>query len=129
MIRRGSIILVLTIVVLSVLVALPGCGEKTEGDTGNGSTSAGKPELILFTQEACPPCIPAHDIVDELEEEMSDKVNFRVVYAENDFETFRKYGVQATPTIAILDGSGNIVGMAAGVPDKGVLKSELEKLL
>ncbi|MBU4385990.1 MAG: thioredoxin family protein, partial [Actinobacteria bacterium] len=75
------------------------------------------------------PCVTAHDILNELKEEMSGKVAFREIYAEDDFDTFRKYGVQTTPTIVILDGAGNSVGIASGVPDKDALKSELEKLL
>ena len=129
MTRRVSIILVLAILVLSSLMA-PGCGgEKTEGNGGDGSPNTGKPEVLLFTQEGCPPCVPAHDILNELKEEMSGKVAFREIYAEDDFDTFRKYGVQTTPTIVILDGAGNSVGIASGVPDKDALKSELEKLL
>lgn len=130
--KRGAwVILAVAALVMASLMAFPGCGEEnTGGDNGDVSTNGtGKPEVLMFTQERCPPCVTADEIVKELEEEMSGKVTFRVIHVENDFDTFRKYNVQATPTIVILDGSGKEVYMVSGVPEKEKLKSELEKLL
>ncbi|MBU4174122.1 MAG: thioredoxin family protein [Actinobacteria bacterium] len=129
--RRVCVILAVAILVMASLMAFPGCGEKkTGGDNGDVSTNGtGKPEVLMFTQEGCPPCVPVHEIVEELEKEMSGKVAFRVIHAENDSDTFRKYNVQATPTIIILDSSGNVVQTLVGGTDKETLESELEKLL
>ncbi len=124
--RRACAILVVAILVMASLMAFPGCDEVNTGDVSTKGT--GKPEVLMFTQEGCQPCVPTLEIVKELEEEMSGKVTFRVIHAENDFDTFRKYKVQATPTIVILDGSGTIVRVISGIPDKDELKSELEKL-
>jgi len=131
MTRRVCIILAVAILVMASLMAFPGCDEEnTGGNNGDVSTNGtGKPEVLMFTQEGCPPCVPVHDMVIELEDEMSGKVNFKVIHGEDDFDTFRKYSVQATPTIIILDGSGNVVKTFVGGTDKGTLESELEKLL
>lgn len=128
--RRRSIIIVVLLMALACSLELTGCNEGSDGDGADAAADgAGKPELLMFTQEGCPPCVPVHEIVSELEGELSDKVTFKTVHAENDFETFRKYGVQATPTIIILDSSGNVVRSFVGGSDKDTLKSELEKLL
>ena len=128
---RAYAILAVAILVMASLMAYPGCGEEnTGGDNGDVfSNGTGKPEVLMFTQEGCPPCVPVHEIVKELEKEMSDKVTFRVIHAENDSNTFRKYEVQATPTIIILDGSGKVMQTFVGGTDKNTIKSELEKLL
>ena len=129
--RRVCVVLAVAILAMASLMAFQGCDEKnTGGDNGDVSTNGtGKPEVLMFTQEGCPPCVPVHEIVKELEKEMSGKVTFRVIHGENDFDTFRKYKVQATPTIVILDGSGNVVQTLVGGTDKNTIKSELEKLL
>ena len=131
--RRACVILAVAILMMASLMAFPGCGEKeTGGDNGDVSTNGtGKPAVLMFTQEGCPPCVPVHETVDELEKEMSDKVSFKVIHAENenDFDTFRKYQVQATPTVIILDGSGNVMETFVGGIDKDTIESELQKLL
>jgi protein-disulfide isomerase len=45
----------------------------------------------------------------------------------SDFEVASKYGVQATPTIVVLDKDGDVEGFFVGVPDKAELKDALDK--
>ena len=54
-----------------------------------------------------------------------------IVYREVDFsnerETFNRFGVQATPTVIILDPAGTIVDYFVGVPEESELRRAIEQ--
>lgn len=57
---------------------------------------------------------------------MGDTVSFETVDVSENFETADRYGIQATPTIVILDAQGNEVKRFVGFVEKNELKSVLE---
>ncbi len=71
--------------------------------------------------------MPAEALVQDLLKEIGDQVNYTEVDIRKDPETTRKYGVQATPTIILLDKSGKVVKKIVGVPSYGELKSAVDQ--
>jgi thioredoxin-like negative regulator of GroEL len=56
-----------------------------------------------------------------------DEIAYREVDLSKDRGTFDKYGVQATPTIIVLDPAGDIVDFFVGVPEESELKRAIEQ--
>lgn len=101
----------------------PDSSPQTEPDTGD------KPQVLLFTQEGCSPCVPAERTFEKLAGEMSNEVVFKEIWAHEDMATFNKYGVMATPTIIILDSRGDVAYKRSGAPSEDALRSEIGKVL
>lgn len=56
-----------------------------------------------------------------------DEISYREIDFSKDRETFNQYGVQATPTIIVLDPDGNIVYKQSGVPGESELEKAIEE--
>lgn len=56
-----------------------------------------------------------------------DEITYREVDFSKDRETFRRYGVQATPSVIVLDPAGEIVDVFVGVPGESELKQAIEQ--
>ena len=58
-----------------------------------------------------------------------DEITYREVDYSEDRNTFYEYGVQATPTVIVLDPAGDIVAFFVGTPREGELKEAIEQAL
>ncbi|NPV59487.1 MAG: thioredoxin family protein [Actinobacteria bacterium] len=58
---------------------------------------------------------------------MGDVIPYVEIDASRDTATAREYGIQAVPTIVVLDASGSIVKTFVGTPKKAELRSAMEK--
>ena len=56
-----------------------------------------------------------------------DEIAYRVIDYSEDQNTFYQYGVQATPTVIVLDPTGDIVAFFVGTPREGELKAAIEQ--
>ena len=56
-----------------------------------------------------------------------DEITYREVDFSKDRGTFNEYGVQATPTIIVLDPAGGIVDFFVGVPGESELRNAIEE--
>jgi len=56
-----------------------------------------------------------------------DEITYREVDFSKDRSTFDEYGVQATPTIIVLDPMGGIVDFFVGVPGESELQRAIEE--
>jgi thioredoxin-like negative regulator of GroEL len=65
----------------------------------------------------------------ELEKEYRGRLGFKEIDITADFEKTKKYGIQSTPTILVLDSSGAVADTFVGVPGKNELKASLNKVL
>ncbi len=63
----------------------------------------------------------------DLLKEIRDQVDYLKVDVRKDPQTARKYRVQATPTIVILDKSGRLVKTLVGVPTYAELKGAVNE--
>ncbi len=86
---------------------------------------ADKPVLVDFWAEWCGPCRQLSPIIDQLSEELGEKVNIVKVNIDESPETPGKYGVRGIPTMIMFKG-GEAIGTKVGAIPKSQLKEWIE---
>lgn len=84
-----------------------------------------KPVLIDFYADWCGPCRMMSPIMDEIAEEMSDKIKVGKVNVDENQELAMEYGVMSIPTIVIIENS-KVKNTLVGVRDKNEIKEMLK---
>jgi len=85
-----------------------------------------KPTMVDFWASWCGPCQMMGPIIDELAEELKEKVKIGKMNVDENRETAAKYGVMSIPTLIIFR-DGKVAKQLVGVQAKEILKEELEK--
>ncbi|MBD3279917.1 thioredoxin [Candidatus Dojkabacteria bacterium] len=85
-----------------------------------------KPVLVDFWAEWCMPCQMLTPIIEELSDEMGDKVSIGKLNVDENRETAAKYQVMSIPTVALFK-DGQIVKQFVGVQPKEVYKQAIEE--
>ena len=84
-----------------------------------------KPVLIDFFATWCGPCKMMSPIVEQIAEELEDKVNVYKIDTDKDQELAYKYEIMSIPTFLIFK-DGKLVNKLVGMRDKEELMKELE---
>jgi thiol-disulfide isomerase/thioredoxin len=111
--------------------AQPSPTTKTAAKTKIASSGGGKPKVYEFYTDWCRVCQAHASEYEELKGEVSSKVDFQKLNAEDpsNSELVQKFSVQAYPTFVFVDGNGKAVFNQAGGYAKGDLKQLMgEKL-
>ncbi|MDD3042677.1 MAG: thioredoxin [Methanosarcinaceae archaeon] len=87
-----------------------------------------KPVLMDFSATWCGPCRMQKPILEELEKEYADRVEFRIIDVDENQELASKYGIHAVPTL-IIEKDGTEIKRYMGVTQKSVLADELNNIL
>jgi thioredoxin 1 len=87
-----------------------------------------KPVLVDFWAEWCGPCKMIGPSLEEISDELGDKVSIVKINIDDNPEAPSKYGVRGIPTM-ILFKDGEKVAEKVGAAPKGQLKSWLEGAL
>lgn len=76
-----------------------------------------KPVIIDFYADWCGPCRSMSPIIDEIAEEMADKITVGKINVDENQDLAMEYGVMSIPTIVIIK-NGQVENTFVGVRDK-----------
>jgi len=82
--------------------------------------------LADFWAPWCGPCKMIAPVLDELHEEMGDKVKIVKLNVDDNQETAGQYGVMSIPTLLLMK-DGNVVDTVVGFQPKEALESLINK--
>jgi len=90
--------------------------------------SADKPVLVDFYAEWCGPCKAMAPALDELAEELADRVTIVKLDADESPEAPTKYGIRGFPTMMLFK-NGEVAATKIGAMRKSELKQWIESAL
>lgn len=83
-----------------------------------------KPVIIDFYADWCGPCKMMSPIIDEISDELGDKIKVGKINTDENLELAQKYGIMSIPTIMIIK-NGEISKTFIGVTDKDEIIKEV----
>ena len=86
--------------------------------------NASGPVLVDFWAEWCGPCKMIGPSLEELSEELADKVTIAKLNIDENPDAPGKYGVRGIPTMILFKG-GNVVEQFTGLQDKATLRAKI----
>ncbi len=89
---------------------------------------AGKPVLVDFWAEWCGPCKMIGPALEEISEELADKVTIAKINIDENPDAPGQYGVRGIPTM-ILFKNGEVAATKVGAAPKSALKGWIESVL
>jgi len=89
---------------------------------------AGSAVLVDFWAEWCGPCKQIAPILEEIAEEMDDRISIAKVDIDNNPQIPNRYGVRGIPTLILFKG-GEVAGVRVGAMPKGKLEEWIESIL
>jgi thioredoxin 1 len=87
-----------------------------------------KPALYEFGAKTCVACIQMQKVMAELKASHGDKVEFRMVYADEEKDLFRQYRIMLIPTQVFLNTEGKEVERHVGPLTKEEVLQKLKEL-
>ncbi len=85
-----------------------------------------KPVLVDFYATWCGPCKMLSPVVDQLAEEMGDKVAVGKVNIDEEMALTEKFNIMSVPTLMVFK-NGKAVGQSVGFVPKEQIKKMIEK--
>ena len=83
-----------------------------------------KPVIIDFYADWCGPCKMMSPIIDEISDELGDKIKVGKINTDENLELAQEYGIMSIPTIMIIK-NGEISRTFIGVTDKDEIIKEV----
>jgi|UniRef100_A0A7C5AKG7 thioredoxin 1 len=88
----------------------------------------GKPAVYEFGAKTCVPCIQMQQVMAELKASHGDRVEFRMVYVDENRDLFLRYRIMLIPTQVFLNAQGEEVDRHVGALTKEELLRKLKDL-
>ncbi|SMY11937.1 thioredoxin [Brevibacterium jeotgali] len=102
--------------------------EVTDATFSDEVLKADKPVLVDFWAPWCGPCRMVSPIVDELGEELADRLKVVKINTDDNMQTAGKYGITSIPALYLFK-NGEVVKQIIGARPKPALLEEIEPLL
>ena len=99
----------------------------TEENFENEVLKSNVPVIIDFYADWCGPCKMMSPIVDEIAEELKDKVKVGKINSDDNMNLAEKYGIMSIPTILVIK-DGKVVKTFVGVTDKTTIINEINNI-
>jgi len=90
--------------------------------------NSGKITIVDFYADWCGPCRKLSPIMDEIEQELSDKVKFTKINTDENIDAAREYQVSGLPTLLMFK-DGQVVERMVGLMPKNSIITNIEKHL
>ena len=94
----------------------------TDAEFQNDVLQAGKPVLVDFWAEWCGPCKAIGPALEEISDQLGDKLDIVKLNIDENPQTPMQYGVRGIPTLLIFK-SGEVVAEKIGAMPKSQLES------
>ena len=86
-----------------------------------------KPVLVDFWASWCGPCLALAPVIDELADELGDKVKICKLNVDENQKTAMEYGIKGIPTVLLFK-DGKVVEQSVGLVAKEQLIELIEKV-
>ena len=93
------------------------------------STPGGRPMLLYFRSDHCPPCVTQARFLEELPDTIAGQIAIEKVDVEREKKKADEYGVFTLPTTLLLDPGGVVRHVNYGLTDAGKLTRQVESVL
>ena len=98
----------------------------TDAEFENQVIKSEKPILVDYWAEWCGPCKMIAPVLEEIAQELSDKVLIGKLNVDENSQTPPKYGIRGIPTLMLFK-NGEVVGTQVGAISKSDLVSFIEE--
>ena len=99
----------------------------TDENFSKNIKESGKASIVQFSAEWCSPCRTLKPIMEEISNEMSDKLNFFYMDIDSSPSTPTLFAIRGVPTLIIFDKNGEQKNLKVGVTTKSNVKSFIEE--
>ena len=96
----------------------------TDENFENEVLNSEKPCIVDFYADWCGPCKMMSPIIEEIAEELGEKVKVGKVNSDENMELAQKYGIMSIPTIMIIK-NGEVTKTFVGVTSKQEILNEI----
>lgn len=96
----------------------------TDENFENEVLNSDKPCIVDFYADWCGPCKMMSPIIEEIAEELGDKVKVGKVNSDENMELAQKYGIMSIPTIMVIK-NGEVTKTFVGVTSKEEIINEI----
>lgn len=121
-----------TLMVLLGAALIAACSSETEksppASAGGALTTPGRPAVLEFGAKTCLPCIQMQKVFAELTASHGDRVDFRMIYADEQRHLFPRFRITLIPTQVFVDAQGREVKRHIGPLTREEMLAKLKQL-